>query len=65
MKFARFMSETLKEYHNEFILVYFDDYIIIFSETIEKHREHIRRVLQKSKINLNIAKGSSMCKRKD
>jgi len=45
-EFARFMSETLKEYLNEFVVVYFDD-IIIFSKTMTEHWGHVRKVLEK------------------
>jgi len=57
-EFARFMSETLKEYLNEFVVVYFDD-IIIFSKTMTEHWGHVRKVLEKlrkAKINLKIKK---------
>jgi Reverse transcriptase (RNA-dependent DNA polymerase) len=57
-EYARFMSETLKEYLNEFVVVYFDD-IIIFSNTITEHWEHVRKILEKlreAKINLKIKK---------
>jgi RNase H-like domain found in reverse transcriptase/Reverse transcriptase (RNA-dependent DNA polymerase)/Integrase zinc binding domain/Chromo (CHRromatin Organisation MOdifier) domain len=57
-EFARFMSETLKEYLNEFVVVYFDD-IIIFAKTMTEHWGHVRKVLEKlrkAKINLKIKK---------
>jgi reverse transcriptase-like protein len=40
------MSEMLKEYLNEFVVVYFDD-VIIFSKTMTEHWDHVRKVLEK------------------
>jgi len=57
-EFARFMSENLREYLNEYVVVYFDD-IIIFSDNLEDHWRHVRTVLQRLKekrINLKLKK---------
>jgi hypothetical protein len=57
-EFARFMSENLREFLNEFVVVYFDD-IIIFSDNLEDHWKHVRKVLQRLKeknINLKMKK---------
>lgn len=57
-EFARFMSENLREFLNEFVVVYFDD-IIIFSDNLEDHWQHVRKVLQRlkeKKINLKLKK---------
>lgn len=57
-EFARFMSDNLREFLNEFVVVYFDD-IIIFSENLEDHWRHVRQVLQRLKekqINLKLKK---------
>ncbi len=57
-EFARFMSENLREFLNDFVVVYFDD-IIIFSENLEDHWKHVRSVLQRLKekqINLKLKK---------
>ena len=35
------MNNILKEYINDFCIVYIDD-IIVFSDTVEKHIEHLR-----------------------
>ena len=57
-EFARFMSENLREFLNDFVVVYFDD-IIIYSDDLETHWKHVRRILQRLKekeINLKIKK---------
>ena len=57
-EFARFMSSNLREFLNEFVVVYFDD-IIIYSDELESHWEQVKRVLQRlreKEINLKIKK---------
>jgi hypothetical protein len=58
-EFARFMSDdSLREFLNEFVVVYFDD-IIIFSDNLDDHWKHVRKVLQRlkeKKINLKLKK---------
>jgi hypothetical protein len=57
-EFARFMSDNLREFLNEFVVVYFDD-IIIFSDNLEEHWQQVRKVLQRlkeRKINLKLKK---------
>ena len=57
-EFARFMSNILIDYINDFVVVYFDD-IVIYSRDEKEHEEHVRRVLEKlkkAKINLKIKK---------
>ena len=57
-EFARFMSSNLREFLNEFVVVYFDD-IIIYSDELERHWEQVKRVLQRlreKEINLKIKK---------
>ena len=57
-EFARYMSNILMEYLNEFVVVYFDD-IVIFSKNESEHEEHVRMVLKKlreAKVNLKINK---------
>jgi RNase H-like domain found in reverse transcriptase/Reverse transcriptase (RNA-dependent DNA polymerase)/Integrase zinc binding domain/Chromo (CHRromatin Organisation MOdifier) domain len=57
-EFARYMSDNLREFLNEFVVVYFDD-IIIFSDDLESHWKHVREVLQRlreKKINLKLKK---------
>ena len=41
-EFARYMSNILMEYLNEFVVVYFDD-IVIFSKNESEHEEHVLR----------------------
>jgi transposase InsO family protein len=57
-EFARYMSNILREFLNDFVVVYFDD-IIIFSKDEEAHWQHVRKVLKKlqeAKVNLKIKK---------
>jgi Reverse transcriptase (RNA-dependent DNA polymerase)/RNase H-like domain found in reverse transcriptase len=57
-EFARYMSENLREFLNEFVVVYFDD-IIIFSDNLQDHWKQVRLVLQKlreKRINLKLKK---------
>lgn len=39
------MTRIFEEYINEFVIVYIDD-IIIFSNTIEEHFQHILKVFE-------------------
>ena len=57
-EFARFMSNILIEYVNDFVVVYFDD-IVIYSKDEKEHEEHVKKVLEKlrkAKVNLKIKK---------
>jgi len=57
-EFARYMSDNLREYLNDFVVVYFDD-IVIFSDDLETHWKHVRQVMQRLKekrINLKLKK---------
>jgi RNase H-like domain found in reverse transcriptase/Reverse transcriptase (RNA-dependent DNA polymerase)/Integrase zinc binding domain/Chromo (CHRromatin Organisation MOdifier) domain/Integrase core domain len=57
-EFARFMSNILRDFLNEFVVVYFDD-IIIYSENLDEHWQHVERVLtklQEARINLKVSK---------
>src|SRR6266404_9640129 len=44
-EFARYMSDNLREYLNDFVVVYFDD-IVIFSDDLETHSKHVRQMMQ-------------------
>ncbi|CAB4435127.1 unnamed protein product [Rhizophagus irregularis] len=46
--FQRLMDKVLKEYLNDFVIVYIDD-IMIYSENFEDHLRHIKLVLEKLK----------------
>ena len=55
-QFARYMSNNLREYLNEFVVVYFDD-IVIYSDNLEDHWKHVRQVLTRLRqkgINLKL-----------
>jgi len=57
-EFARYMSNILREFVNDFVVVYFDD-IIIYSNSLEEHWQQVRDVLKKLKehrVNLKIKK---------
>jgi hypothetical protein len=57
-EFARYMSNILREFLNDLVVVYFDD-IIIFSKDEETHWQHVRKVLrrlQETKVNLKVKK---------
>ena len=44
--FQEYMNDTLREFLDSFVTAYIDD-ILIYSETLEEHRKHIRKVLAK------------------
>lgn len=44
--FATLMNDVLREYIDEFVVVYLDD-ILIYSSTLEEHDQHVRAVLTK------------------
>jgi reverse transcriptase-like protein/integrase-like protein/chromodomain-containing protein/aspartyl protease len=43
--FQRMINNVLREYLDIFVVVYLDD-ILIFSENLEEHKEHVHKVLQ-------------------
>jgi transposase InsO family protein len=43
--FQRMINTVLREYLDIFVVVYLDD-ILIFSETLEEHKNHVHKVLQ-------------------
>jgi hypothetical protein len=49
-EFARYMSENLREFLNEFVVIYFDD-IVIYSDNFDTHWIHVRKVLERLKEN--------------
>lgn len=44
--FQNYINDTLRGYLDEFCTAYIDD-ILIFSENIEEHQEHVKKVLQR------------------
>src|SRR5207249_3844252 len=44
--FQRMMNEILKDWLDEFVVVYIDD-ILIYSKTFDEHLEHLERVFEK------------------
>ena len=56
--FQRFIFSVLEDYLDVFVVAYLDD-ILVFSKTIEEHRIHNRKVLQKlreAKVTLKLKK---------
>ena len=57
-EFARFMNKNLHEFINDFVAVYFDD-IIIFSDDLATHWQHVKKVLKRLRergVNLKLKK---------
>jgi hypothetical protein len=48
--FMYLMNKVFMEYLDRFVIVFIDD-ILIFSKTIEEHKEHLRLVLEKLRSN--------------
>ena len=58
--FQRMMNEILKDWLDEFVVVYIDD-IMIYSKTFEEHLEHIEKILKKLR-EVNLMLKLSKCK---
>jgi hypothetical protein len=43
--FQKMMNQVLKEYLDRFVVVYLDD-ILIYSESMDEHKEHVQQVLE-------------------
>ncbi|KAA0064237.1 hypothetical protein E5676_scaffold119G001380 [Cucumis melo var. makuwa] len=48
--FCTLINQVLHEYLNKFVVVYLDD-IVVYSTTMEEHRDHLQKVFQKLKEN--------------
>ena len=58
VSFQNMMNYVLRDFIDYFVVVYLDD-ILIYSETLEQHREHVKLVLQalrEAKLLVNLAK---------
>ena len=52
--FQRFMNKVFRQYIGKFVQVYLDD-IIIYSNNLNKHKRHIKAILEKiRKANLKL-----------
>jgi hypothetical protein len=52
--FQAFVNDVLREYLDDFVVVYLDD-ILIYSETLEEHTAQVKKVLQKlADIGINL-----------
>ena len=48
--FCTLMNQVFHEYLDKFVVVYLDD-IVVYSSTLEEHKDHLKRVFQKLKEN--------------
>jgi hypothetical protein len=53
--FCTLMNDIFREWLDDFVVVYIDD-ILIYSDSLEKHAEHLRKVFQRLKENKLYAK---------
>jgi hypothetical protein len=44
--FQHYMNDTFREFLDKFLIIYLDD-MLIFSDTLEEHRTHVRLVLER------------------
>jgi hypothetical protein len=44
--FQHYMNDTFREFLDEFLVVYLDD-LLIYSNNLKEHKEHVRRVLER------------------
>src|ERR1043165_2958402 len=58
--FQRMMNEILREWLDDFVVVYIDD-IMIYSKTFEEHLKHIEKILKKLK-EVNLMLKLNKCK---
>ena len=62
--FIRLMNDVLRAFAGKFLVVYFDD-ILIYSRSLDEHRQHLRAVcakLQQERLFANLAKCSFLNK---
>ena len=48
--FCTLMNQVFHEYLDKFVVVYLDD-IVVYSATMEEHKEHLAKVFQKLRDN--------------
>jgi hypothetical protein len=53
--FCTFMNDIFREWLDDFVVIYIDD-ILIYSGSLEKHEEHLRKVFQRLRENKLYAK---------
>ena len=58
--FQSLMNGIFKPYLRKFVLVFFDD-ILIFSQSLQEHLQHVRAVLELLRANVLYAKRSKCC----
>ena len=58
--FQSMINDVLREYLDEFVVVYLDD-ILIYSETLEEHKEHVHKILKRLQ-NANLLVEPEKCK---
>ena len=62
--FMQLMNDTFAEFLNKFVLVFLDD-IIVYSDTLEEHEQHVRQALvrlRQQRLHAKLSK-SALCKR--
>jgi len=63
--FQRLINDTLREYLDDFVITYLDD-ILIYSDDLEMHRDHVHKVLRKlNERALYVKKSKSKFKAKE
>ena len=62
--FMQLMNDTFTDFLNKFVLVFLDD-IIVYSDTMEEHEQHVRQALTRLRQQRLYAKASksALCKR--
>src|SRR5271154_172794 len=44
--FQHYMNETFREFHDKFLVIYLDDFLV-YSDNLKEHKKHVRQVLER------------------